>query len=252
MSSTRLKAFCSSPIVFTPMDPDITPDSPDGCIGRGPALALGTPAVRWRKPRRLRQEGAVGVVIMITDTRGPWHADMVRSVAARPRGAKCAKGLPSLVLTRRRLELTDAGRNVALGSHELWCRRLQAGTLSGLVDCFLGTAALLSLVHVASWTHAHSSRSCNLARWSYRQLKMELQSVCQFALLITRWRHQCEVDILPVPLLGPSLSGKASICHVVGMGQRVCRQRLLVHTAPTKGTLKRCRERESCSNGGPK
>ena len=37
--------------------------------------------------------------------------------------------------------------------------------------------------------------------------------------LITRWRHQCEVDILPVDclmitslLVGPILSGKASMC----------------------------------------
>ena len=43
-------------------------------------------------------------------------------------------------------------------------------------------------------------------------------------------------------LVGPILSGKASICHVVGMGQRVCRKRLLVHMAPTKGTLKSFRE----------
>ena len=67
--------------------------------------------------------------------------------------------------------------------------------------------------------------------------------------LITRWRHHCEVDILPVDclmithlLVGPILSSKASICHVVGMGQRVCKKRLLDHMAPTKGTLKRFRE----------
>ena len=94
----------------------------------------------------------------------------------------------------------------------------------------------------ASWTHVHSSRSWNLARWSNRQLKMEFQRVCQ-SRKITRWRRQCEVDILPVdcllvtpPLVGPILSGKASTCHVVEMGQRVCRKRLLVHMAPTRGT----------------
>ena len=43
-------------------------------------------------------------------------------------------------------------------------------------------------------------------------------------------------------LVGPILSGKASICHVVGMGQHVCRKRPLVHMAPTKGTIKRFRE----------
>ena len=101
---------------------------------------------------------------------------------------------------------------------------------------------------MASWTHVHSSRSWNLSKWSYRQLKMELQSVLSVRTLMARWRHQCEADILPVdclmitPLLvGPILSGKAPMCHV-GMGQRVCRKRLLVHMAPTKGTLKRFRE----------
>ena len=68
--------------------------------------------------------------------------------------------------------------------------------------------------------------------------------------LITRWRHQREVDILLLDclmitllLVGPILSGEASTCHVFGMGQRVCRKRLLVHIAPTEGTLKRFRER---------
>ena len=56
LSSTRWKSFCSSPIVFTPKDPDVAPDSPDGCSGHGPVLALGSLAVRKRKPRRLRLE----------------------------------------------------------------------------------------------------------------------------------------------------------------------------------------------------
>ena len=112
------------------MDPDIAPDSPAGCAGHDPVLTLGSPAARKRKPRRLREKGAVGVAIMRSDTRGVWHADMIRSAAARPRGAKSATGVLGLVLTRWRLASTVAGRNEALGLHELERRRLQAGTLS--------------------------------------------------------------------------------------------------------------------------
>ena len=119
LSSTRLKPFCSSQVVFTPMDLDIAPDSPDGCTGHDHVLAPGSQAARKRKPRRLREEGAVGLAIMISDTRGLWHADMIRFAAARPRGAKSATGVLGLVFTRWRLASTDAGRNEALGLHEL-------------------------------------------------------------------------------------------------------------------------------------
>ena len=115
------------------MDSHDSPDSPDGCTGDGPALALGSPAVRKRKPRLLRQEGAAGVSIMISDTRGLWHAAMIRSAAERPRGANCATRVIGLVPTRR-LASTVAGRNEALGLQEVECRRLQAGTLSGFVE----------------------------------------------------------------------------------------------------------------------
>ena len=43
-------------------------------------------------------------------------------------------------------------------------------------------------------------------------------------------------------VVGPILLGNASMCHVVGMGPRVCRKRLLVHMAPTKGRFKRFRK----------
>ena len=89
-----------------------------------PSWRLGSPAVRKRKLGRLRQEGAVGVAVMISHTRGIWHTDMSRSAAARPRGAKSATGVLGLVLTRWRLASTDAGRNEAVGLHELECRRL--------------------------------------------------------------------------------------------------------------------------------
>ena len=135
------------------MDPDIAPDSPGGCTGHDPVLAPGSPAAHKRKPRRLREEGAVGVAIMISDTRGLWHADMIRSAAARPRGAKSATGVLGLVLTRWHLASTDAGRNEALGVHELERRRMQASTLSGFVEYLcLATALLLSLVHGRSCT----------------------------------------------------------------------------------------------------
>ena len=127
-SSTRWKSFRSSPIVFTPMDPDFVPDS-SGWLqwSWSRPRAWG---VRKRKPRRLRQEGAVGVAIMTSDTHSLWHADMIRSAAARPRGPKRATGVFGLVMTTWRLASADAGRNEALGLHELECRRLQAGTLS--------------------------------------------------------------------------------------------------------------------------
>ena len=80
LSSTQWKPFCFSKIVFIPLDPDIAPDFPDGCSGS---------AVRNWKPRRLRHEGAVEVAIMISDTPGLY---MIRSAAARPRGAKSAIG----------------------------------------------------------------------------------------------------------------------------------------------------------------
>ena len=109
------------------MDPDIAPDSPGGCTGHDPVLAPGSLAACKRKPRRLREEGAVGVAIMISNTRGLWHADMIRSAAAWPRGAKSATGVLDLVLTKWSVASTDAGRNEALGLHELERRRLQAG-----------------------------------------------------------------------------------------------------------------------------
>ena len=94
------------------MDPDIAPDFPDGCTGHGPVLVPGSPAARKRKPRRLREEGAVGVAIMISDTRGLWHADMIRSVAARPRWAKSATGV-----------LGPRIDQVALGINRRWQER---------------------------------------------------------------------------------------------------------------------------------
>ena len=37
-----MKPFCSSQIVFTPMDPDIAPDSPGSCSGHDAVLAPGS------------------------------------------------------------------------------------------------------------------------------------------------------------------------------------------------------------------
>ena len=116
LSSTRLKPFCSSPDVCTPVDPDIAPDSPGGCSGHDPVLAPGSPAARKRKPRRLREEGAVGVAIMISDTRGFWHADMVRSAAARLRGAKSTTVVLGLVLNKEHVRtVRSANGSILLG-----------------------------------------------------------------------------------------------------------------------------------------
>ena len=108
---------------------------------------------------RLCEEGAVGVAIMTSDTRGLWHADVIRSAAARPRGPKSATGVLGLVLTRWRLASTDAGRNEALGLHELERRRLQAGTLSGYVEylCLATAAGVECRVVLASRVTSHSN-----------------------------------------------------------------------------------------------
>ena len=129
------------------------------CSGDDPVLAPGSPAARKRKLRRLREEGAVGVAIMISDTRGLWHADMFRSAAARLRGAKPATGVLGLVLTRWRLASNDAGGNEALGLHELDRRRLQAGTLSGFVEylCLATAAGVECRVVFASRVTSHSN-----------------------------------------------------------------------------------------------
>ena len=98
-------------------------------------------ALLARKPRRQRQEGAVGVAIMISDVRGLWHADMIRSAAARPRGAKSATGVLGVVLTRWRLASTDTGINEASGLHTSWSVVDSKQALSGFVDYSVGPLA---------------------------------------------------------------------------------------------------------------
>ena len=91
---------------------------------------------------------------MISDTRGFWHADTIRSAAARPREAKSATGVFGLVLTTWRLASTDAGRNEALGLHELECRRLQAGTLGIRGILLLGNGSRRR-VPCCPWLESH-------------------------------------------------------------------------------------------------
>ena len=50
----------------------------------------------------------MGVAIMISDTRGLWHADMIRSAAARPRGAKSATGVLGLVVDCKQVLSLDS------------------------------------------------------------------------------------------------------------------------------------------------
>ena len=90
-------------------------------------------------------------------------------------------------------------------------------------------------------------------------MNMELQRVCcQFAFgSRVGERHQCAVDIILVYclmmallLVGPILSSKASICHVVGMDQRMCRK-----SSSTRHQHKErsnASERVLFSRGGPK
>ena len=135
LSSTRLKQFCSSPIVFTPMDPDIAPDSPGGCTGHDPVLAPGSLAARKRKPRRLRQEGAVGVAIMISDTRGPLarrHDSICGSAASRGK-----------IRHRRPYPRVD---QVALGINRRWQER---GTWLARV----GASSIASRYSLDSWEY---------------------------------------------------------------------------------------------------
>ena len=84
---------------------------------------------------------------------------MIRSAAALPRGAKSATGVRGIVLTRWRLTSIDAGRNEALGLHELERRRLQAGTLSGFVEylCLATAAGVECRVVLASRVASHSN-----------------------------------------------------------------------------------------------
>ena len=77
---------------------------------------------------------------MISDASGLRHPDMVRSAAARPRGAKCAAGVLGLVLTKWRLAPTHTGRNEALG----WC----------VFDC--NQALTLDSWNTSAWQRQHA------------------------------------------------------------------------------------------------
>ena len=112
---------------------------------------------------------------MISDTRGlrqAGHGSICGSAASRGKGAP--PGVLGLVLTKWRLASTDAGRHEALGFP----------ALSGFVEYLcLATPALLSLGH-----SGHHGPTCTpqdhgtLRGRATTSLKMELQSVCLFAL----------------------------------------------------------------------
>ena len=108
---------------------------------------------------RIYKEGTLEVDFMISDTRGLWHADMIRSAAAPPRDAKSVTGVLGLVLTTWRLASTDAARKKALGLHELECRRLQAGTLSEFVEylCLATATGAKCRVVLGSRVTTHSN-----------------------------------------------------------------------------------------------
>ena len=133
LSSSQLKPFCCSHLVFTPMDPEHRSrfsrwlhwswSRPGAWV----SLRFGSGS-----HRRLRQESVVGVAIMISDTRGHQHADMIRSVAKRPRGADLRHRRPWPRIDQGWcLASTNFVRNEALWLPPV-CerRRLQAGALS--------------------------------------------------------------------------------------------------------------------------
>ena len=141
-----MKQFCVSQVVVTPMDPDITPDSPGGCSGHDPFLTPGSPVARKRKPRRLREEGLVGVAIMISDTRGFWHADMVRSAEARPFGCKMRHWRPWPRIDQ-----------VALGINRRWQERgTWLARVGAVVDCCKQVLSLYSW-NTAAWQRQQAS-----------------------------------------------------------------------------------------------
>ena len=86
---------------------------------------------------------------------------------------------------------TDAGRNEALGLHELERRRLQAGALSGFVEHLcLAKAVFLSLVH-------HGIMAPRALLKILEPFEVELPPVedgvperLSVRTLITRWRRQ--------------------------------------------------------------
>ena len=159
---------------------------------------------------------------------------------------------------------------VALGINRLWQERgtwlARVGassiasrySLSGFVEYLcLATAVLLSFVH-------HGIMDPRALLKNLEPFEVELPPVEDGAperlsvrTSITRWRHQREVDILPVDCLmitplfvGPILSGKASFCHVVGMGN-VCAGRDRSSTWHQQKERSNASERVRCSNGGP-
>ena len=134
------------------MGPDVAADPPGGCTGHGPVVAHGSPAVRKREPRRLSQEGAVTVAIMISNTRGQWHKDMIRCATERPRG-----------------EVRH--RNEALGLHELECRRLQASTLSGFLECLCQATAASAECRVALCLNVTTAHGRNASRQKFEKHK---------------------------------------------------------------------------------
>ena len=119
LSSTRLKPFCSSPTVFTPMDPDIAPHSPDGWTGHSPVLASQVEAAA------AASEGRSGSCRH--DIRHPWPLARRTCFDLLQRGAKSDTSVLGLVLTNRRWQeqgtwVARVGVSSIASRYSLWIR----------------------------------------------------------------------------------------------------------------------------------
>ena len=166
LSSTRLKPFCSSPIVFTPSESLQMLQM--AATGHGPVL----------EPGLLQfSSGSLGDCVRGAagschhGIRHPWplarrHDSICGSAASRGQ-----------IRHRRPWPRID---QVALGiirrwqERGTWLARVRASSIASRYSLWIRGVPLLGNGSVAL--------TCNLSKRSYRQLKMELQSVCWFAL----------------------------------------------------------------------
>ena len=81
---------------------------------------------------------SVRVAIMISDTLGLWHADMIRSAAAWPRGAKSATGVLGLELTKWRF-----GINRRWQERGTWLARVGASSIASRCSLWIRRIPLL-------------------------------------------------------------------------------------------------------------
>ena len=135
-----------------------------------PCLAPGSPAARMRKP-------AVGVAIMMSDTRGLWHADMIRSAGSAASRDK--------IRHRRPWPRTD---QVALGINRrwqessTWLARVGASSIASRYSLWIRgiTSAWQQAVHQGPERHECSQELAKLrgdeANTLVKEVKVDGQS----------------------------------------------------------------------------